>query len=350
MQPMTKRPPARRGFTLIELLVVIAIIGVLIALLLPAVQSAREAARRATCVNNLKQIGLACMNYESARGSLPMGTFFSVPWENCQGTPRFFNAFIFIMPYMEQATTYNAINFTTTAGVISLRNVTAMNTLIGSYICPSDQPNNRRDPAQGFVPTPQTSYAMSIGVTECIYYAFTVVDPTCGAIPPDGAFGSYYATKLAEFTDGTSNTLLFGETSRFKNEPAAYPPGNPNAGVPSAYNSWVQSISIDQPGTLNDTRIQGGAYVVPRINAPALANITFDQLFSPQTLQDLQTWYLFPNTTNYGQFGFRSLHPGGANFLFTDGSVKFLKESINLVAYRGLGTKAGNEAISSDSY
>jgi prepilin-type N-terminal cleavage/methylation domain-containing protein/prepilin-type processing-associated H-X9-DG protein len=350
MQPETMRSSASRGFTLIELLVVIAIIGVLIALLLPAVQSAREAARRAQCTNNLKQLALAAMNYESARGTLPMATFYSVPWEQCQGIPRFFNAFLFMMPYLEQENVYNAINFQTSVGVLSLRNVTAMNTLISTYICPTDQPNARLDPNQGFVPTPQNSYAMSIGVTECIYWAYQVVDDVCGAIPPDGAFGAYRASRLSEFTDGTSNTILFGETSRFRGDPSAYPPGNPNAGVPSWYYSWVEVISVDQPGTLNDTRLNGGAYVVPRVNAPALAGVTFNQLFTPQSLQDLQTWYNFPNATTYGQFGFRSLHPGGANFVFTDGSVKFLKESVNLVAYRALGTKAGNETVSSDSY
>jgi prepilin-type N-terminal cleavage/methylation domain-containing protein/prepilin-type processing-associated H-X9-DG protein len=343
-------PTTRAGFTLIELLVVIAIIGVLIALLLPAVQAAREAARRSQCTNNLKQIGLAIMNYESSRGSLPMGTFYSVPWEQCQGVPRFFNTFIYMMPYMEQAPAFNAVNFDTSFGVLSIKNVTAMNTVISSYICPSDLPNTKLDPNQGFVPTPQTSYAMSIGVTECIYWAFASVDPYCGAIEPDGAFGSYWTVKLADFRDGQSNTILYGEATRFRNEPSTYPAGNPNAGIPSFYNSWVESISIDQPGTLNDTRIQGGAYVVPKINAPAIANLTFDKILTPNTFQDLQTWYLRPNAVNYGQMGFRSLHPGGANFVFGDGSVKFLKESVNLATYRALGTRGGGEVVSADSY
>src|ERR1700733_9563238 len=168
---MNSRPAraSNRGFTLIELLVVISIIAVLIALLLPAVQSAREAARRAQCTNNLKQIALAAHNYESSNGSFPMGwNGFALPntypgLKPCySANPIGHTAFVYILPYLEGGAHYNAWNLLRTYN--SPANNTGTMTKVASYVCPSDGP---AAPAPtGDFPVVQASYAGSEGLQE----------------------------------------------------------------------------------------------------------------------------------------------------------------------------------------
>ena len=163
------------GFTLIELLVVIAIIAVLISLLLPAVQSAREAARRAQCINNLKQIGLAVMNYESSNGCLPPGAihFQESPYD-CKVPEKGYSSFLLIMPYTEQSPLFNAVNFALPSGgnitypvavdVVNTQS-TSMLTTIQSFICPSDQPLASQTSGSGNHYS-QCSYAASVGTRD----------------------------------------------------------------------------------------------------------------------------------------------------------------------------------------
>ncbi|MDR3634952.1 MAG: DUF1559 domain-containing protein [Isosphaeraceae bacterium] len=340
-----------RGFTLIELLVVIAIIAVLIALLLPAVQAAREAARRAQCVNNLKQIGLGIANYESSTNSLPTGAINANVLEQCTGY-RNANLFEFIMPYLESGTQYNTINYNYGQYVYNATvNTTGLSTKINVYVCPSDQPAYPLNPAQ-YIGTSQTSYGMVLGSTEIFFYLYANAPTTmsyCGRIAPDGPFGVEYTYRIADVTDGLSNTLFFGETSRFKGEPGTF------GSVPSFFNTWTTAGGLWNPDDLGGVRPQGMAYTVVKINAPgqqfALSSSdAWYPLSGYPAGGNPQSWYFNPNVPTYGQFGFRSMHPGGANFLAGDGSVKWLKESINLTTYRGLGTRAGGEVISSDSY
>ncbi len=338
--------PHRRGFTLIELLVVIAIIAVLIALLLPAVQAAREAARRAQCVNNLKQIGLAMANYENANGSLPIGIFGASIYDTppCdQSSPIGFHktedAFALILPYLEATAQYNSINMFVSAGFS--RNTTGYNTKLAAYICPSDLPSTPNDVTKGFIPTPQGSYGLNLGVTEVVMYGFYGTAgsavPGCEALPQgDGPFNKNYCYPIAAITDGMSNTILVGETSRFRNEPSS----------PNQFWSFAYPFT----GALGELHPTAFAYVVPQINSQLQQLTPTAVTSSIITPANIQTWYTSPGALTLGQLGFRSMHAGGANFVFGDGSVKFLKQTINAATYRALGTRAYGEVISADAY
>jgi prepilin-type processing-associated H-X9-DG protein len=327
---------------LIELLVVIAIIGTLIALLLPAVQAAREAARRAQCVNNLRQIGLAIANYESAAGSLPTGVINANQAEQCTGF-RNANLFEFLMPHLESGPLYNSINFNYDGYVYDADvNTTSMATKVGTYVCPSDLPSFPLDPEE-YIGTAQTSYgfvAGNIDVASWVWAFPPTTLPYCGALAPDGPFGVAYTYRLADVADGLSNTLFFGETSRFRGEPSTFDP----YGIPSFFNTWVTTGTAWDPDDLGGTRLQGMGYTVPQINAPAQRYSAYNFITNPWD------WWMDPASRTYGQLGFRSFHPGGANFLAGDGSVRFLKQSISPAVYQALGTRAGGEVIGGDAY
>jgi prepilin-type N-terminal cleavage/methylation domain-containing protein/prepilin-type processing-associated H-X9-DG protein len=337
-----------RGFTLIELLVVIAIIGVLIALLLPAVQAAREAARRAQCTNNLKQIGLAVYNYESANGSYPMGNITRSAAENpnCTGTYYGHTCMSYILPYIEGSAQYNAVNFSRPYNSIS--QLTAYLIKVNTYLCPSDTTAGKIDTTV-FISTTQTSYAPVRGIRENIRWTLSPADASnrCGANDSEGIFGANIAYQIAEVTDGTSNTMMFGETSRFKEESSGS-----HFSFWNVAGSWVGPPWGGTPTWPGDVRVTGGAFVVPKLNSPPVTNggaSCQDNVPAPHSLN----WALPPSNPPciaLGQWGFRSRHPGGANFLFADGSVKFIKDTINYMTYRSLGTRNVGEVVSSDAY
>ena len=348
----------RTGFTLIELLVVITIIAILISLLLPAVQSSREAARRAQCVNNLKQTALACHNYESANGSFPMGNrgavFSFSPAVNSAYGPCYeyigHSTFAFILPYIEGGNQYASYNITRAYN--SYSNLTAISQLVSTFLCPSDTQASP-DPA-GDINPGQGSYGSVRGTYETTIFNWALAsypDPaqpyycSCNWGGGDGMFGPEQSVKISGVTDGTSNTMLIGEMSRFKNEPSG-----------SGFNFCVISAffvgppwSAASPFWPNDWRVTGGASTIAKLNSPAdttgnlytvcVANLTLP----PDPLG-------VPACQNYGQIAFRSLHPGGGNFAFADGSVKFIKDSINIITYRQLSTRAGGEIVSADQY
>lgn len=344
-----RKPSNPRGFTLIELLVVISIIAVLIALLLPAVQSAREAGRRASCINNLKQIGLASVQYETQVRVLPLGGNVQGPSDAGSGctagsvhAPRGFGMQSFILPYLEQGNVYNSINFQlASAGVFGpvdagLANYTALATTLAAYVCPSDEPNLQA--TTGFASS-KTSYMASGGTWNTMFYR---PGPDCWQQEKgNGMFDTFSAYRVSQVSDGMSQTILMGETSRFKNDPDP------------ALNQWSRFDVVASSLGGGTLRPQGLAYEIPRLNSAIMPGD--GSKFPPKTA--------YPNTTDYqawaqnaaafkefGQWGFHSRHPGGVHFVFGDGSVKFIKESVNQAVLQSLGTRAGKEVVSADSY
>jgi prepilin-type N-terminal cleavage/methylation domain-containing protein/prepilin-type processing-associated H-X9-DG protein len=347
MKRYNARPRFHRAFTLIELLVVIAIIAVLIALLLPAVQAAREAARRAQCVNNLKQIALATFNYESSTGAFPMGN-------TAYAANSLYDAFDFILPFLEQGVDFNAYNFSWPADMYPKTasagpNVTAGTQKIAGYVCPSDMPASPANPTQYTIAVNQGSYGMSRGRLENIYFNWvnnagvaTMYASTGGWGGGDGMFMPEGVVRVSDVTDGTSNTFLFGEMSRFKQDGA---------------NAWMWSNLTAAWGDgsffSGSVRITGGAFVIPALNSPPdTVGTIFANCFANCVLPPDWITNAGPGgpCNLLGQWAFRSFHPGGGNFAMTDGSVRFIKNSISLVVYRALGTRNLGEVISSDSY
>jgi len=375
----------RQGFTLIELLVVIAIIAVLISLLLPAVQSAREAARRAQCTNNLKQIGLAVANYTDQFGSYPPGGITSAvgssPWDAGANS---LNWRALILPQMEATNTYNAVNLminAATSQATSAAMLTAWKTSNATWLCPSDGTNGNGQLPNGSSasqagcdnPTgqfcnnvwdyttnnwvanvPVSNYQGSFGDNYC---GGRLVDPTglpwetpwnatltpgqprigwngywgTNFGPPDGftagsgtlrGFFDYRVTQkpptIASVTDGTSNTVIVGEIIPVRAADA---------------NFWFQNGGL--AGMTVPLNWNSNTYAPNGANCPCnwqAASTPLGCRFSAAAK------------------GFVSMHPGGANFAFGDGSVRFLKQSIAMPTYTALGSRAGGEVVSADAY
>ena len=343
---MKSRASIHRAFTLVELLVVIAIIGILVALLLPAIQAAREAARRSSCVNNLKQYGLALHNYHSAHQLFPTGAI----WQN---TDVYVNANAMLLPYFEEAALQNLYDFSR-PWEGQRADVTAA--VIDVFDCPSTSEDNPRfHPAlEGIVNNllfGTTDYAFCKGATD----AWCVRNGAGGGrvygdMPWEvrGVFDMQWGAAIRHIQDGTSKTIAVGDASGSPDwtvchlagctEPELDRDGEPA----SAWMAWI----IGEPVHTQ--------YYNAGLRATSIWAATVEPMNkNPVTDTFVSIIHFWGNQCIDSRDGgtqsasnFRSDHPGGCNFAFADGSVRFIDESIDMVTYQAQSTIAGGEIVS----
>jgi len=307
-------PRTRRGFTLIELLVVIAIIAVLIGLLLPAVQKVREAAARSTCQNNMKQIGIALQTYHDSVGKFPVGTY--------NNDNREWGWMTRMLPFVEQNAVYtnligsgagywwppndgggpNGIGADSVARTSATVGNNAAQVVIKTFICPSDNLPNQKSTLYA-----KTNYVGNLGTNLASGCNTTTGAAQNGILLFANSDTDTWVVRIGDITDGTSNTAIVGEAST---SPNVTPSNTGNANFPV----WAggNGGGCDGINTVGSTgRLMNSGFVIN-------------------------------STANDQSFGSR--HPGGANFVFVDGSVKFIPQSVDTaVIYPAIATRAGNE-------
>jgi prepilin-type N-terminal cleavage/methylation domain-containing protein/prepilin-type processing-associated H-X9-DG protein len=350
MLPLRSRP-RHGGFTLIELLVVIAIIGILIALLLPAVQKIREAAARMSCTNNLKQLGLALHNYESGTGKLPSAFMGNTKPDIYKGYSDYFfswSTLAQLNPYLEQTAIYNNMDLTqpiydpTKGYTITVANQFAVEQTIKLFLCPSDagQPVATNAATDYGVPVMgPTNYAVCVGTGTTNGGA-----PYGSPLNSDGMFMGIRQLKFADMTDGLSNTACMSESLLGQGPESAKgstPPGD--ARYVYAYVGFgtpITAASCAAATTWNGSQRRGFTWASGEMRCGS-----YNHYYPPNSPNfdcvnnDLTTITAFAWRTA------RSNHTGGVNMLFGDGSVHFVTNGIDLNTWRGLATRSGGEVL-----
>jgi len=296
----------RRAFTLIELLVVIAIIAILLGLLLPAVQKVREAVARASCANNLKQLGLACHSYHDTNRALPPGYLATATYPD---TSPGWGWGTFLLPFLEQGKVYNQLNLGK-----PIAGQAAAQTRLTVFLCPSDSPPPGPFTVVDPTLTPLASVAPSSYAACCGPDASDVADPT-----GDGVFYRNSRTQLTQITDGTSQTVMVGDRAWADSQGTW-------VGIPSG--------SVMRPGADNpwpNTTASGPTLVLAHAN-----------------------WVNIKTDADGGLDDFSGKHPGGVNLLFADGSVHFVAsitaDGPKRYAFWALGTRAGGDSTAGLDY
>jgi len=323
----------KRGFTLIELLVVIAIIAILVALLLPAVQQAREAARRTQCKNNLKQLGIALHNYHDTFNCFPpahIRTQSAIPANNTLTGWRGFSAHSMLLPYIEQTNLYNSIDFNTYFD--APQNTAPRRTRIQAFLCPSDAPFTTAE-------TGNNSYPGSMGTNlgQYVTQAFR-----------NGVFNFDVTIRMRDIYDGTSNTVAFGEQLIGDNNGAAYRPGDVVRGIAFAGNAQKPTqVELDTYGNaclggIGNHHSHGGREWAIGMPAQTL----FNTVAVPNwRFPSCQTCTGCGWMDSQGVFPARSRHTGGVQICLADGGVRFVSENVDLNTWQNVGSINGSEVV-----
>jgi prepilin-type N-terminal cleavage/methylation domain-containing protein/prepilin-type processing-associated H-X9-DG protein len=309
ISPQSRCAPRRAAFTLIELLVVIAIIAILIGLLIPAVQKVRDAAARGSCQNNLHQLGIGLQSYHDANGRFPAGG---------QSSGAGFSWNVFVLPYLEQANLYNqfdltmAYNSSTVSATTGNANLNLALNPVPTFLCPAAHSNNQFSVGNtaeqvGSQKTYTAHYYGVIGPTGASATGTypsspSPYTPSNSSYGSDGVLGIDTGTKITDISDGSSNTFLVGEISF----------NDPNAST--GYRMWTRGCSSK--------------------TCQSAKNVTY----GPNTTK-------YNGSSNFNDISFGSNHFNGTNFAMADGSVKWVNNNVDLVAYKAAATKTGGESL-----